>query len=72
MSLSEADQVEYWIKNLVGVQQVKVYDRTADATINYDGQKETRNQIIDCLSSFDYMTCLPDRPEHTGPAIQRQ
>ena len=72
MSLSKADQVEYWIKNLVGVQQVKVYDRTADATINYDGQKETRNQIIDCLSSFDYMTCLADRPEHTGRAIQRQ
>lgn len=39
MTLPEADQVEYWIKELAGVNRVKVYDRTADATILYDGKQ---------------------------------
>ena len=31
MTLPEADQVKYWIKELAGVNRVKVYDRTAKA-----------------------------------------
>ena len=71
MTLPEADQVEYWIKELAGVNRVKVYDRTADATILYDGKTDTRQRIIDCLSSFDYKTCKPKVAEHTGREIQR-
>lgn len=71
MTLPEADQVEYWIKELAGVNRVKVYDRTADATILYDGKTDTRQRIIDCLSSFDYKTCKLEVPEHTGREIQR-
>lgn len=71
MTLPEADQVKYWIKELAGVNRVKVYDRTADATILYDGKTDTRQRIIDCLSSFDYKTCKPKVAEHTGREIQR-
>ena len=32
---------------------------------------DTRQRIIDCLSSFDYKTCKLEVPEHTGREIQR-
>lgn len=70
MSLSEADVLEYYLKSVPGVKNVKVYDRTCDAVINYTCARE---EIIDVLANFD----LDDEetkslvPEHTSRASDR-
>ena len=44
MSLSQADVLEYYLRAQDGVQDVKVYDRTQDAVVVYNG---TRGDVID-------------------------
>ena len=35
MSLHQADILEYYLKSVKGVQNVRVYDRTGDAIVSY-------------------------------------
>ena len=51
MSLREADSLEYYLKNVAGVTQVKVFDRTQDAIVTYTG---SRADIVRALSSFSF------------------
>ena len=51
MSLSQADVLEYYLRAQDGVQDVKVYDRTQDAVVVYNG---TRGDVIAALASFSF------------------
>ena len=70
MNLSEADTLEYYLRAIPGVVHVKVYDRTADAVINYTCRRE---DIAEALAAFSFDD---DRakalvPEHTSRASDR-
>ena len=61
MTLTEADQLEVYLKGISGVIEAKVYERTADAVIRYrsDPSQEPeespeRESILRALSAFDY------------------
>ena len=41
MSLSQADVLEYYLLAVDGVQAVKVYDRTQDAVVLYEAERQT-------------------------------
>ena len=51
MTLEQADILEYYLRNVDGVTDVKVFDRTGDAIIRYTG---TRTRILAALSRFSY------------------
>lgn len=69
MTLDQADILEYYLKSIKGVQDVKVYDRTCDAIIRY---KCDRAELIDALSNFSYKENKALVPEHTGRALSRE
>ncbi|MCR4845712.1 MAG: heavy metal translocating P-type ATPase [Eubacterium sp.] len=70
MSFDEADRVEYFLLGLPFVYEVKVSERTSDATIRYDGRK--RKKLIDALAHFDIVTTEVSVPEHTGRALAHE
>lgn len=51
MSCKQADILLYYLHNIKDIQAVKVYDRTADVTISYTGE---RANIIHMLRCFQY------------------
>ena len=71
MTLQQADLTEYYLKQTAGVSNVKVYDRTCDAVISYNG---ARSAVIAALSqfSFEKAQALDLVPEHTGRALNRE
>lgn len=69
MSLDQADILEYYLKSIQGVSDVKVYDRTCDAIIRY---KCSRDEIINALADFSYEDNTSLVPEHTGRALSRE
>lgn len=71
MTLKQADILEYYLRNIEGVTDVKVFDRTCDAIIRYNC---TRSQVLDALSSFSYTDekNIALVPEHTGRVLNRQ
>ncbi len=70
MSLEQADILEYYLKNVDGVTRARVFDRTADAVIEYCGNRET---IIRALAEFSFTDerAIALVPEHTGRAVSR-
>ena len=70
MTLSEADLAEYWLRNTPGVRAVRVYDRTGDAVIHYDGK---RAAVIASLAGFSFAKAKKRElvPEHTPRALNR-
>ncbi|MGN1388344.1 MAG: heavy metal translocating P-type ATPase [Bulleidia sp.] len=70
MTLAEADIAEYYLRAVPEISRAKVSERTADATIFYDGSAEAREQIIHALSQFSYETSLVKVPDHTGRAAE--
>lgn len=51
MNLRQADLLQYHISSLPGVRSVKVYERTADAVILFDG---SRSGILEGICRFSY------------------
>ncbi len=51
MSLRQADLLQYYLGTLPGVQNAKVYERTADAVIIYKGD---RDEILERTRTFSY------------------
>ncbi|RJW48890.1 heavy metal translocating P-type ATPase [Clostridiales bacterium TF09-2AC] len=51
MNLRQADLLQYHISSLPGVRSVKVYERTADAVILFDG---SRSEILEGICCFSY------------------
>ena len=48
MTLHQADVLEYYLRNVPGVTEVKVYDRTQDAVVLYSAQ---RGAVIAALAA---------------------
>lgn len=71
MSLHEADVLEYYLRAVQGVTDVKVYDRTCDAVVEFEGE---RAPVVRALSKFrfDSDEALELVPEHTTRALNRE
>ena len=71
MSLDEADVLEYYMRSVNGVDEVKVYDRTRDAVICYRAE---RAAVINALAAFSFPTAEAMQlvPEHTTRELNRE
>lgn len=75
MTLSQADILEYYMRSIPGVAEVKVYDRTCDAVITYKGTSSiSRGRVLKALSEFTFTLprALECVPEHTSRALNRE
>lgn len=71
MTLWQADILEYYLRAADGVTSVKVYDRTQDAVVVYNTDRES---VIRALSGFSFAKAetLDLVPEHTSRALNRE
>ena len=71
MTLHQADVLEYYLRNVPGVTEVKVYDRTQDAVVLYSAQ---RGAVIAALAAFSFPKAetMDLVPEHTSRALNRE
>ena len=71
MSLDEADVLEYYMRSVDGVDEVKVYDRTRDAVICYCAE---RAAVINALAAFSFPAAEAMQlvPEHTTRELNRE
>jgi len=71
MTLHQADVVEYYLRAVDGVTDVKVYDRTGDAVVLYTAD---RGSVIAALAAFSFpkAEALDLVPEHTSRALNRE
>ena len=71
MTLRQADVLEYYLLAVDGVRSVKVYDRTRDAVVVYDAERE---RMICALARFSFEKAekLGLAPEHTSRALNRE
>ena len=71
MTLRQADLLEYTLRGVAGVTDVKVYDRTQDAVVLYRGE---RAAVLRALATFSYAKAetLAPVPEHTPRALNRE
>lgn len=71
MTLQQADLLEYTLRAVEGVTDVKVYDRTQDAVVLYRGE---RKAVLQALASFSFAraAALDLVPEHTPRALNRE
>ncbi len=64
MRFRDADTLEYYLKGFSGIREVKVYERTADAVIVYDCDRE---EIIGLLRDFAFENVqVPERVYETS------
>lgn len=71
MTLRQADVLEYYIRNIDGIMDVKVYDRTADTVIFYRGSNK---RIIEALAAFSFESAENEGlvPDHTSRVLNRE
>ena len=71
MTLHQADVLEYYLRAVPGVKEVKVYDRTQDAVVHYTGP---RRPVIADLAAFSFSGAesMDLVPEHTSRALNRE
>lgn len=69
MTMEQADILEYYLKAQERVIEAKVYDRTGDAVIFYEGKREG---MILALSRFSYKGNEALVPSQTGRALNRE
>ena len=71
MSLDEADVLEYYLRSVDGVDEVKVYDRTRDAVICYRAE---RAAVINALAAFSFPAAEAMQlvPEYTTRELNRE
>ena len=71
MTLKEADVLEYYLRAVDGVKEVKVYDRTQDAVIVYQND---RTSLIRALATFSFAKAesMELVPDHTARALNRE
>lgn len=70
MTLQQADILEYYLRGLEGVTDVRVFDRTRDVIVLFE--KGSRERVLDALRAFRYEGNESLVPEHTGRLINRQ
>ena len=71
MTLRQTDVLEYYLLAVDGVRSVKVYDRTRDAVVVYDAERE---RMIRALARFSFEKAekLDLAPEHTSRTLNRE
>ena len=71
MNLRQADLLHYYICSLPGVTGVKVYERTADAVILFDG---SRREILEGICRFSYENERLNEivPKNSGRTLNRE
>ncbi len=71
MSLHQADVLEYYLRGVDGIREVRVYDRTQDAVVLYGGQRQS---VIAALAAFSFSEAeaMDLVPEHTARALNRE
>lgn len=71
MTLHAADVLEYYLRGVAGVTDVKVYDRTCDAAVTYNG---ARADVIKAFAAFSPAKAETEVtiPEHTARALNRE
>ena len=71
MSLHQADVLEYYLRNVDGVSEVSVFDRTQDAVVLYDAE---RGSVLRALAVFSFAKAeaMELVPEHTSRALNRE
>ena len=69
MSFQQADILEAYLRQVEGVQEVKVYDRTCDAVIYYNCE---RSGVIAAVAAFSYEASLALAPEHSAREMTRE
>lgn len=71
ITLNEADILEYYLRAVNGVNEVKVYDRTCDAVIVFESGRES---VITALARFSFSDTAAESlvPEHTGRQLNRE
>ena len=71
MTLHQADVLEYYLRDIDGVSEVTVFDRTQDAVITY---RADRTALIRALAafSFDKAEAMDLVPDHTARALNRE
>ena len=71
MTLHSADVLEYYLRGVAGVTDVKVYDRTCDAVVTYNG---ARADVIKAFAAFSPAKAEIEVtiPEHTARALNRE
>lgn len=68
MSYEQADILQYYLQTLEQVTKVKVYDRTSDAAICYEGSRHTLIQALKCFS-YDAAEVPAGLLENSGRAL---
>ena len=69
MTLRQADVLEYYLRAVDGVTEVKVYDRTRDAVVCFACG---RGDVIASLAAFSFPRAEAMDPEHTSRALNRE
>ena len=71
MTLHQADVLEYYLRAVPGVTAVKVYDRTRDAVVAYDGR---RGDVVSAMAGFSFERgqTMNLVPEHTARELNRE
>ena len=69
MSFQQADILEAYLRQVEGMTDVKVYDRTCDAVIYYNCE---RSGVIAAVAAFSYEASLALAPEHSAREMTRE
>lgn len=70
MTLKQADILEFYLKNVKGVSLVQVYDRTCDAVVKYNCERE---DVVRALSKFAFTEANAALvPERTSRELNRE
>ena len=69
MSFQQADILEAYLRQVEGVTEVKVYNRTCDAVIYYNCE---RSGVIAAVAAFSYEASLALAPEHSAREMTRE
>ena len=71
MSIRQADLLHYYLCTLPGVKAVRIYERTADAAVVYEG---SRGEILEGIQGFSYDNERIRElvPKNSGRALNRE
>lgn len=71
MSIRQADLLQYYLTTLPQVKTAKVYERTCDAVVRYEGDKKS---LLEGIRKFSYADkkLAELTPKHTGRALNRE
>lgn len=68
MTVREADILDYYLRMQESVYRVRVFERTGDVIVEYQGERE---QILKLLKEFHYDEHEKDTPKHNGRELRR-